>query len=173
MRVILEWLLFSLYSGSLGEGIWSCLLYSPCQHSLYSSFPLSEEQTEEGPDITDVMQQTVPHRIIGVSKLDKFSDYFISKLGVWRKEILCYQIENKISVFVDSVFDRKSIVMCFCMWEYLHFTTSSIPAPRIKLLRVAAITRKLIRSSLFSYQSIWMTFRITFFSFPASLSEII
>lgn len=38
------------------------------------------------------------------------------------------------------------------MWEYLHLT---IP-PRIKLPRIAAITRKLPRSSLFSYQIIWM-----------------
>lgn len=33
----LEWLLFSLYSGILGEYVWSCLVYSPCQHKLYSS----------------------------------------------------------------------------------------------------------------------------------------
>ena len=64
-----------------------------------------------------------------------------------------HQIENKTSVLMDSVSNRKFVSICSCMWEYLHLT---IP-PRIKLLRIAAITMKLPRSSLFSYQIIWMT----------------
>lgn len=53
---------------------------------------------------------------------------------------------------VDGVSNWKSVEIGSCMWDYLHLT---IP-PRIKLPRIAAITRKLPRSSLFSYQIIWM-----------------
>lgn len=63
---------------------------------------------------------------------------------------------------MDSVANRKFFGICSCMWEYLHLT---IP-PRIKLPRIAAITRKLPRSSLFSYQIIWMAG--FFFYFPHS-----
>lgn len=74
-----------------------------------------------------------------------------------------HQIENKTSVLMDNVSNRKFVSVCSCMWEYLHLT---IP-PRIKLLRIAAITMKLPRSSLFSYQIIWMTgFCFVLFCFP-------
>lgn len=65
---------------------------------------------------------------------------------------------------MDSVANRRFFGICSCMWEYLHLT---IP-PRIKLPRIAAITRKLPRSSLFSYQIIWMAgFFCVFFLLPA------
>lgn len=73
---------------------------------------------------------------------------------------------------VDGVSNWKSVEICPCMWDYLRLT---IP-PRIKLPRIAAITRKLPRSSLFSYQIIWMAGGggWFFFSFtcPIPLSEI-
>ena len=70
---------------------------------------------------------------------------------------------------MDSVSNRKFVRICSCMWEYLHLT---IP-PRIKLLRIAAITMKLPRSSLFSYQIIWMTGFLCFCFFFFSLLPIL
>lgn len=84
------------------------------------------------------------------------------------KSVDCHQIENKTSVLMDSVSNRKFVRICSCMWEYLHLT---IP-PRIELLRIAAITMKLPRSSLFSYQIIWMTgFFFFFLTSHTPLSE--
>lgn len=52
----------------------------------------------------------------------------------------------------------------------LHVGISSPPPPpRIKLLRIAAITRKLPRSSLFSYQIIWVAGFLVFFLLPPLL----
>lgn len=101
------------------------------------------------------MQQThtASGRIIVVSKLEKFSNFYIWVSGLGKRNSIDYHhIENKTSVLVDSISSRKSVGICSSMGEYLHLT---IP-PRIKLLRIAAITRKLPRSSLFSYQIIWM-----------------
>lgn len=68
---------FSLYSGSLGECVWSRLVYSPCQRKLFIHLRISLKNRQEVRDVTDVMEQTHTEscRIMLVSTLDKFSTF--------------------------------------------------------------------------------------------------
>lgn len=49
-----------------------------------------------------------------------------------------------------GILGGKALGMHSRVWEFLHLTLH----PRIKLPRIAAITRELAESSLFSYQMI-------------------